>query len=108
MSTPEGQQPSRWTPGRIALVVVGSILALIGAGMLFGGAGLLWIDQTKRDDGVYLMTPRETFSTTSYAITSESIDLAGAEIEGGEWLLSEDVLGDVRIEGELPEGEVFL
>lgn len=40
-------QPSRWTVGRIALVVVGSVLALIGAGMLFGGAGLLWIDQTQ-------------------------------------------------------------
>jgi hypothetical protein len=108
MSTPEGQEPSRWTPGRIALVVVGSILALIGAGMLFGGAGLLWIDQTQRDDDGYLSTPRENFSTSSYAITSESIDLAGAEIEGGEWLLSEDVLGDVRIEGELAAGEIFL
>ena len=109
MATSErGPQPSRWTAGRIALVVVGSILALIGAGLLFGGAGLLWIDQTQRDDDGYLMTPTESFSTSSYAITSESLDLAGAEVEGAEWLLSEDVLGSVRLEGERAGGSIFL
>ena len=107
MSTPQPQS-SRWTPGRIALVVVGSILALLGAGMLIGGTGLLWVDQTKRDDDGYLATPTERFTTESYAITSESIDLAGAEIDEAEWLLSDDVLGDVRFEGELTGGEIFL
>ncbi|MEX0816380.1 MAG: DUF4389 domain-containing protein [Gaiellales bacterium] len=109
MVTSGTSQPSRWTAGRIALVVVGSILALIGAGMLFGGAGVLWIDQTQRDDDGYLMTPREHFPSSSYAITSESLDLAGAEIDGAEWLLSEDVLGSVRLEGEnAQEGAIFL
>jgi hypothetical protein len=76
--------------------------------MLFGGSGLLWIDQTQRDDDGYLTTPTERFTTDSYAITSESIDLAGAEIDQAEWLLSEDVLGDVRLEGENADGEIFI
>jgi Domain of unknown function (DUF4389) len=100
--------PSRWTAGRVALVVLGSIVALLGAGLLVAGGGLLWADQTKRDEAGFLTTPTERFATSSYAITSETVDLAGAEAEGADWALSEDVLGNVRLRGESPEGEVFL
>ena len=60
-------------------------------------AGLLWADQTQRDDDGYLSTPTDRFDVSSYAIVSEPIDLVEADTEGLDWLLSDDVLGDVRL-----------
>jgi hypothetical protein len=94
----------RWSAGRIILVVLGSIAALLGAGLLAAGSGLLWADQTQRDDDGYLATPTETFATSSHAIVSKRIDLVEAENEGGRWLLSDDVLGDVRVTAEAANG----
>ena len=94
------KQAARWTAGRIVLVVLGSIAALIGAGLLAGGAGLLWTDRTQRDSHGYLSTPTETFATSSHAIVSERIDLVEADNDGGRWFLSEGVLGDVRVVAE--------
>jgi len=95
-STTGGRRPSRWTVGRVVLVVLGSLAVLLGAGLLAGGGALLWADQTKRDDDGFLSTPTERFSSSSYAIVSEPIDLVETEAEA-DWLLSEDVLGDVRV-----------
>ena len=101
------EAPARWTAGRIVLVILGSIAALIGAGLLAAGTGLLWADQTQRDDDGYLSAPTETFATSSHAIVSERIDLVEADNRGGRWLLSEAVLGDVRVQAEA-QGEVFV
>jgi Domain of unknown function (DUF4389) len=100
--------PSRWTAGRIVLVVLGSIVALVGVALLAGGGALLWVDQSKRDDDGYLTTPTERFSTSSYAITTESIDLVDADTDSPDWILSQNVLGNVRLRGESQEGEIFL
>ncbi len=96
-----------WGAGRIALVIIGSVLALAGAGLLAGGCGLLWADQTQRDDDGYLSTPTERLEASSYAIVSEPIDLLEADTSGADWLLSEDVLGDVRLRAS-SDSEVFI
>jgi hypothetical protein len=108
-SPPAAPPPaSRWTAGRIVLVVLGSIVALLGVALLAGGGTLLWVDQSKRDDDGYLTTPTERFSTSSYAITTESIDLVDADTDSPDWALSQDVLGKVRLRGESEGGEIFL
>jgi hypothetical protein len=96
----------RWSAGRIILVILGSLAALIGAGLLAGGGGLLWADRTQRDDDGYLSTPTERFEASSHAIVSEPIDLVEADTEGADWLLSDDVLGDVRLQAA--NGDVFI
>jgi Domain of unknown function (DUF4389) len=96
-------RPSRWTAGRIVLVVLGSIAVLLGAALLAGGGALLWADQTQRDDDGFLSTPTELFSSNSYAIVSEPIDLV--EADAGDWLW-EDVLGDVRVRAS--GGDLFV
>ena len=101
-----GSQRSRWSAGRIALVILGSLAALIGAGLLAGGGGLLWVDQTQRDDDGYLSTPTERFEVDSYAIVSEPIDLVEADTRAAYWLLSDAVLGDVRLQAT--DGDLFL
>jgi hypothetical protein len=104
---PPARSGARWSVGHILLVVFGSIVALLGVALLGAGGTALWVDLTQRDDDGYLTTPTEPFETESSAITSESIDLLEGG-EGGEWLLTEGVLGKVRITGESTGGDVFI
>ena len=92
------EPPARrgWTGGRIALVVVGTIAGLFALGLLAGGCALVAVDQTQRDDDGFVMSPTQDFSTSTYAIVSESADL---DTEGGEWAL-DTFLGTVRIRSE--------
>ena len=94
--TPPPPSGTNWTAGRILLVVLGSLVALLAAGLLAVGGTLLWADRAHRDDDGFLTTPTELFESDSYAITSEGIDLFEADT-GGDWVLSEGVLGDVRL-----------
>jgi hypothetical protein len=105
---PPQQVGTNWTVGRILLVILGCVLALLAAGLLAVGGTLLWADRTQRDDDGFLTTPTERFESDSFAITSDSIDLFEAETHG-DWVLSEGVLGDVRITGESAGGgDVFI
>jgi hypothetical protein len=102
MQPPEQPQPtaprSRWTAGRVVLVVLGSILTLVGVALLAGGCTGVWADQTQRDHDGYLSTPRERFHTPTYAITTQSLHLVKSDTP--DWLLSDRVLGRVRIHAE--------
>ena len=72
-------------------------------GLLAGGAALVVVDQTQRDDDGFLMSPSEDFSTATYAIVSESadVDFGGSERARG------PILGDVRIRSE-SDRDVFV
>src|SRR5271166_2099506 len=67
--------PSRWTAGRIAMIVVGSLLALIALGVIAGGAYGLWLHTTQRSDG-YVMTSSERFATGGYALATRTLDIS--------------------------------
>jgi hypothetical protein len=82
--------------GRVVLVILGSIAALVALGLLAGGCGAVAVDQTQRDDDGFLMSPTEDFATAAYAIASESADIDAA---GAERAL-ELFLGTVRIRSE--------
>jgi len=88
--------PSRWTGGRIAMVVVGSLLALIALGAIAGGLYSLWLHTTQRSDG-YVMTSSERFATGGYALATRTLHVS-SEVPG--FLYGRDWLGDVRIRGE--------
>jgi Domain of unknown function (DUF4389) len=106
--TPPPPAGTNWTAGRIVLVVLGSILALLAAALMVAGGALLWADRTQRDDNGFLTTPTERFESESFAITSDSIDLFEAD-SSGDWVLSEGVLGSVRITGEGADGnDIFI
>jgi hypothetical protein len=94
--------------GRILLVILGSIVALLAAGLLAAGIVLLWADQTQRDDDGFLTTPTERFERDSFAIVSDNIDLFETDA-GEDWLLLDDVLGDIRLRSEnVDGGETFV
>ena len=57
--------------GRVALIVLGSVVALLGLGLAAGGGFLLWADRTQREGG-YLTTPTERLE----ALGAQRADLA--------------------------------
>ena len=88
--------PSGWTGGRIAMVVAGSLLALIAVGAVVLGAYGLWLRTTQRSDG-YVMTSSERFSTGGYALATRTLQIS-SDVPG--FLYGRKWLGDVRIRGE--------
>ena len=88
--------PSRWTGGRIAMIVVGSLLALIALGVIAGGVYGLWLHTTQRSDG-YVMTSSERFATGGYALATRTLQVSS---DVPSFLYGRDWLGDVRIRGE--------
>jgi hypothetical protein len=99
------EQRSSWTAWRVALVVLGSLVALAGAGMLAGGGTLMVLHLTERDDDGYLTSPREQVSSDGYAVTAEGIDIADLD-ESSHWLV-EQGLGRVRIRATSRTDAVF-
>jgi hypothetical protein len=95
--------PGGTDAGRVALLVVGSIAALLAFALLVGGCATVAVDRTQRDDDGFLMSPSEDFSTPTYAIVSESADI---DLEGAERAVQR-FLGDVRIRSE-SERPVFV
>ena len=98
--------PSRWTAGRIARLVLGGLLALIGLGVFAGGAYGLWLHTTQRSDG-YVMTSSERFTTASYALATRTLHISS---DVPSFLYGRDWLGNVRIRGESanPDRPVFI
>ena len=92
--------------GRILLLVLGSIATLIAIALLVGGGVLLWANSTRDADG-FFTTSSERFSTTTYALASENLDLAS---DAPGWLFGPGRFGDIRLTGEAdgPAGELFI
>ena len=100
---PAVARTGRTGAGRVVLLILGGIVALLAFAMLVGGCALVAVDQTQRDDDGFLMSPTEDFSTSTYAISSESADV---DLEGAEWAVR-GFLGTVRIRSE-SERPVFV
>jgi hypothetical protein len=91
----------RWGAGRIALLVVGTLLGLVAFALLAAGCALTWVDQTQRDESGFVLTPDERLRTPSYALASETIDL---RTEAPNWLLDLVGLDEVRVRAERRDG----
>ncbi|HAS12802.1 MAG TPA: DUF4389 domain-containing protein, partial [Acidimicrobiaceae bacterium] len=89
--------------GRVVLVVIGSLAALVGFALLVSGAVLGWAHATQRDDAGYYATGSHPIESADHAVTSEHIDL-GLDVREGDWVPFDD-LGTVRIEATAPGGE---
>jgi hypothetical protein len=99
---PTTERP-RGRAGRIALFVAGAIAAFLAFALLAGGCAIVAVDRTQRDGDGFLMSPTEDFSTSTYAIASESADV---DTDGAEWAVR-SFLGTVRIRSE-SERPVFV
>jgi hypothetical protein len=79
--------------GRIAALIAAAVAGLLAFGFLASGGGLLWAD-TKKDDQGYFSTGSDRFSTSTYAISTEELDV-DADVPG--WLLDENRYGQARL-----------
>ncbi|MEQ4519210.1 DUF4389 domain-containing protein [Pseudarthrobacter sp. B907] len=61
-------------PGRIVMLVLGTLAALLGLGLLAGAGFTGWANYQQRDGG-YFTTPSERYSADSYALTSPRLDI---------------------------------
>jgi hypothetical protein len=93
--------------GRIAMIVGGSLLALIGFGLLAGGAAAVVGHATQRTDG-FFQTGEVRLASATYAITSDRVDLE-SEPGASDWLIDRGALGTVRlsIKPGRPETPIF-
>jgi hypothetical protein len=85
--------PRRSSGGRIAAVIVGSVLGLVSLGLLVAGGVGLWANGQKDDQG-YLSTRTERFHTHTAALRTENLDL---DLGGTATVLDTDLYGKVRL-----------
>ncbi|WP_436498295.1 DUF4389 domain-containing protein [Actinokineospora sp. HUAS TT18] len=91
---PAPPAPTRWTPGRVAGVVVGAVIALVAMGVLTGGGGLLWADRVHRGADGYVSTGTVTVAGAGHALTIGEISVRGTAISVSP---VSDVVGTVRL-----------
>ncbi len=81
--------------GRIIMIVVGAVLALIGFGLLAGSTAGVFAYATQRTDG-FFRTGEVRLASATYAITSDRVDLE-SEPGDADWLIDRGALGSVRL-----------
>ena len=84
---------SSWGAGRVSVVVLASLSVLAGLAALAGGGTALVFDQTQRHANGYVMTDTTPYSTSTYALVSDSYRTGAA----GDAFVARDMLGNVRI-----------
>ena len=94
VNVPPRRTGSRWTTGRIVSLVVGCVMAIGALGLAAPGLALLAADQLARDDDGFLMSPSQTFHTSTYAITSGDQQLL---VDAPPDLTPGALLGDLKL-----------
>ena len=82
--------------GRVVMIVIGALLALMGFGLLAGSAGALVGYGTHRDDDGFFRTPEVRLASPTYAIVSDRIDLS-TRPGPSDWLIDQGGLGTVKL-----------
>ena len=94
---------TRFGPGRVVAIILGSLLALIAAGLVIGGLALMFAHIALRDADGYYNSPTRDFSTPTRVLTAERLQLGDLKGEAGDWAV-EQFAGRVRIRAELAGG----
>src|SRR4051812_44170068 len=62
------------TGGRLAAIIAGGAIASLATLVLLAGAGFQWLEHEKDADGYYT-TSTERFSTGTYALSTDNLDI---------------------------------
>lgn len=93
-------------PGRIVMLVLGTLSALLGLGLLAAAGAAGFANYLQRDNG-YFTTPSERYATNSYALTTPRLDIMADE--GVPDTAPVGVVGSVMIGGSAAAGkEIFI
>jgi hypothetical protein len=92
-SPPADHVCPRWGAGRITLIVVGALLALLGVSILVGGVAVAVVDNTRDPDGFLMSAPGQVTSDAS-AILMPDLQVHGF---GGWGVDAQSMSGTMRI-----------
>ncbi len=111
MSTPAPrptEQERRFGAGRIVLIAVGCIAALMALA-LFAGAGFItWANATQRDADGFFATTYHRYSTPSFALTREHVRVFTG-VDRPEWITRPGRLATVRVSAHaIPGRQLFV
>ena len=67
--------------GSVVMLVIGTLLALLGLGIVSGGIALAWANSQQQANG-FIETPTRSFSVDTYALTSPPSE-TGTEVDTG-------------------------
>ncbi|HEV7656351.1 MAG TPA: hypothetical protein VGP36_16675 [Mycobacteriales bacterium] len=92
--------------GQIAMIVIGSVVALVGLSLVAGGIAVAAAGHSRGDDG-FLTSGPASVATRSYAV---SVPGLGVDVNGPDKAYARSLLGDVRIRAtaEDPAQAVFI
>ena len=76
-----------WGPGRVTLLVVGSLASLIAFALVIAGLVVVLAHVTARDSMGFYTSPSARLSTQTYALTSEGMQIGDIRGEGADWAL---------------------
>jgi hypothetical protein len=85
--------PRRRTTRHVVSIVGGSVVGVLAAGLVAGGALSLWANGEKKDDG-FLWTSTERVSTGTAALATQNIDV---NFDGAGSLVDSGTLGKIRL-----------
>jgi hypothetical protein len=97
-----------WGPGRVALVLAGSFASLVAFALLMAGLMVVLAHVTARDSAGFYTSSSERFTTQTYALTSEGLQIGDIRGDGADWVL--DALdATVRVRATTVDGDpVFI
>jgi len=103
-----GPRAPAWGPGRALALVGGSLLGLIALALVVAGVALVLAHATARDSAGFYTAPTERFTTGTYALTSEGLQIGDVRDHGADWAL-DAVDATVRVRASEPGGRpVFI
>ena len=99
-----GRSAPAWGAGRVLAWIGSSLLALIALGLVLAGVLLILAHGTARDSAGFYTSDTERFSTPTYALTSEGMQIGDIQGDGAEWAL-DAIDATVRVRASQPDGE---
>ena len=79
---------------RIALTIVGAVVALLAVVALVGGGALVVMNETQRDTDGFYASGAKTLATPTNALTSDNLDFG---TDTPDWLFRKGRLGTIRV-----------
>jgi hypothetical protein len=84
-------------------MIGGSLLALLALGLVIGGVLLVLAHGTARDSAGFYTSDTERFSTPTYALTAEGMQIGDIQGDGADWAI--DAIGaTMRVRASQPDG----
>jgi hypothetical protein len=101
---PEAPAPAPKRPasaGRVGALIGGGLAAFVAVVLIAAGGFGLWAQGEKDADG-YLTTATHNFSTKTFALTTDNLDV---NLGAPDWVSTPDSFGKVRLHAESREGK---